>query len=130
MPPSIKPEAGVILFAHGARDPRWAEPFIRVAEQVRSAAPNLAVELAYLEFLTPDLASAASQLAATGATSIRVIPLFFGRGGHLREEVPRLVQAIAAKMPKIVIDLGPAAGDDDRVVAALAAFCLAEARRK
>ena len=29
----------VILFAHGARDPRWAEPFLRVADRVREDAP-------------------------------------------------------------------------------------------
>ncbi len=34
--------AGVILFAHGARDARWAEPFGRVAEKVRAGAGELA----------------------------------------------------------------------------------------
>ena len=29
---------GLILFAHGARDPRWAEPFEAVAARVRERA--------------------------------------------------------------------------------------------
>ena len=122
------PGAGVILFAHGARDARWAEPFTRVAEKVRKGAPDMAVETAFLEFMPPDLATAANRLVEGGVTRIRVIPLFFGRGGHLRAEVPRLIAEIAAALPGITIDLGPAAGDDEMVIDALAAFCLAEAR--
>ncbi len=114
----------VILFAHGARDARWTEPFVRVAERVRAAAPNRRIELAYLEFQPPDLAQAARALAAQGATSIRVVPLFFGRGGHLREAVPRLIEATARSMPGIRFELGEAAGEDPAVIEAIAAFSL------
>jgi sirohydrochlorin cobaltochelatase len=114
----------VILFAHGARDPRWAEPFLRVVERVRAAAPDLTVELAYLEHLEPNLEVAARRLAGGGARSIRVVPLFLGRGGHLRVEVPRLVAATAAALPGIAIELALPAGDDDAVIEALAAFCV------
>ena len=118
----------IILFAHGARDPRWAEPFLRVAERVRAAAPDLALEVAYLEHLGPNLAEAARHLAQRGAKAIRVVPLFIGRGGHLRVEVPRLVAEVVAALPGIAIDLALPAGDDDAVIEALAAFCVRAAR--
>ena len=118
----------VILLAHGARDPRWAEPFLRIVDRVRATAPDLAVELAYLEHLAPNLEDAARGLALTGAAAIRVVPLFFGRGGHLRVDVPRLVAAIAAELPDVAIELAPPAGDDDAVIDALAAFCVRAAR--
>ena len=118
----------IILFAHGARDPRWAEPFLHVVDRVRAAAPELAVELAYLEHLEPNLGEAARRLAAGGARAIRVVPLFFGRGGHLRVEVPRLVAAIAAEMPGVAVELTLPAGDDDAMIDALAAFCIRAAR--
>ena len=117
----------VILFAHGARDLRWAEPFQRIAERVRAAAPDLAVELAYLEHIEPNLLQAARRLADGGARKIRVVPLFFGRGGHLRVEVPRLVASAATALPDVKIELLRPAGDDDSVIDALAAFCLREA---
>ena len=119
----------LVLFAHGARDARWAQPFDRVAAAVRAAAPNLPVELGFLEFMTPDLATATRTLAAAGATRIRVVPLFFGQGGHLRNDVPAMVADIAASLPGVSIELVRAAGDDDGVVAALVAFCLGEARK-
>jgi sirohydrochlorin cobaltochelatase len=120
--------AAIVLLAHGARDPRWGEPFLRVAERVRADAPDLAVELAYLEHLPPSLGDAIRRLAEGGARSIRVVPLFFGRGGHLREDVPRLVAAIAAELPEVAIDVTLPAGDDDDVQRALALFCLRAAR--
>jgi sirohydrochlorin cobaltochelatase len=115
---------GVILFAHGARDVRWAEPFARVAERVRAGAPHRRIELAYLEFLAPDLGEAARALVAGGATTIRVVPMFFGRGGHLREAVPRLIEATARGLPGVRLELGQAAGEDPAVIDAIAAFCL------
>lgn len=127
MPKETAPPA-IILFAHGARDPRWAEPFLRVADRVRAAAPGLEVEVAYLEHLAPNLDDAAHGLAAGGARAIRVVPLFFGRGGHLRIELPRLVAAIAAELPDMTIELASPAGDDEAVIDALAAFCVRAAR--
>jgi sirohydrochlorin cobaltochelatase len=114
----------VILFAHGARDPRWAEPFVRVAEGVRRSAPGLRIELAYLEFLAPDMRTAAETLAAAGATRIRVVPLFFGRGGHLREAVPRLIAETVKALPGVTLELLEPAGEDAAVIDAIIAFCL------
>lgn len=115
---------GAVLFAHGARDTRWAEPFVRIMERVREGAGAMPVEPAFLEFMAPNLATAVDRLVSRGVGRIRVIPLFLGRGGHLREEVPRLVATIGAAHPGIAIDLAPAAGDDAKVIDALAGFCL------
>ena len=124
------PESGpaVILFAHGARDGRWAEPFTRIVSKVRAAAPGLLVELAYLEHLEPSLEQAARRLAKLGAASIVVVPLFLGRGGHLRVDAPRLIAAVQAALPGVAIVMAPSAGEDDAVIDALAAYCLRTAR--
>jgi sirohydrochlorin cobaltochelatase len=118
----------IVLLAHGARDPRWAEPFVQVANDVRGDAPELAVALAYLEHLPPSLGDAVRDLARSGARSVRVVPLFFGRGGHLREDVPRLVAGIAAELPHVTIELSLPAGDDRAVQRCLASFCVRAAR--
>lgn|SRR5512143_1837318 len=117
-------EPAILLLAHGARDARWAEPFERVAGIVRRAAPERPSGIAYLEFLQPDLPTAARRLAAEGATRIRVVPLFFGRGGHLRESVPRLVTQTAASMPGVSLEVADPAGEDGAVVQAIADYCL------
>ena len=116
---------GLILFAHGARDPRWAEPFETIANAVRDRAPGLAVRLAYLELMEPDLASATDALAAEGCMRIDVLPLFLGSGGHLRRDLPPLVEALAGRHPTIAVTLHPAAGEAPALISAMAEHALA-----
>jgi sirohydrochlorin cobaltochelatase len=85
-------DQGLILFAHGAGDLRWVEPFDRVLGQVQERRPDIPATRAFLEHIAPDLPTAAGQLAARGVRRERVVPLFFARGGRLREEFSLLVQ--------------------------------------
>lgn len=114
------PKRGLLLFAHGARDPRWAEPFEAVALRVRTQAPTLSVELAFLEFMAPDLRSAGVALALAGCTQVDVVPLFLGAGGHVRKDLPRLLGELAAKAPQVTWRLQPAIGEVASVVEAMA----------
>ncbi|HMA30840.1 MAG TPA: CbiX/SirB N-terminal domain-containing protein [Casimicrobiaceae bacterium] len=115
---------GLILYVHGARDPRWAEPFTRLRDRIAKRRPALPVAVAFLEHMSPDLAQAAIDIAARGADRIRVVPMFFGRGGHLREDLPRQIEAARARLPGIVLELTEAAGESDAVQEALATFVL------
>jgi len=111
---------GLILFAHGARDPRWAAPFEAVAARVRSARPGAAVRLAYLEFMAPTLTEAGAELAAAGCHSVQVLPLFLGAGGHVRRDLPLLVDAMRAAHPTVSFTLHGAVGELDSVADAMA----------
>lgn len=115
---------GLILFAHGSRDPRWSEPFQRVRDLVATQAPHLSVALAYLESATPDLEQAVATLVAGGTRSIRIAPLFFGRGSHLRDDLPRQIDAVCRRFPDVAFEVTETAGESDSVVGALAAFAL------
>ena len=117
-------ERGVVLFAHGARDPRWAEPFERLRAIVAARRPEAAVALAFLESMPPDLATASREMASKGVKRLRVVPLFFGRGGHLREDFPRQVAQARAAAPGVDFEILGAAGEDEAVVEALADFAL------
>jgi sirohydrochlorin cobaltochelatase len=115
---------GLILFAHGARDPRWAEPFEAIASAVRARAPQVEVRLAYLELMAPDLGAAADALVADGCTRIDVLPLFLGTGGHLRRDLPPLVAAVAARHARVDLRLHGAAGEAPALIAAMAEHAL------
>jgi sirohydrochlorin cobaltochelatase len=116
---------GLILLAHGARDPHWAAPFQTVAEQTRAARPQAQVRLAFLELMAPSLAEAGADLAACGCTQVEILPLFLGVGGHVRRDLPRLLQALRAAQPQVRYRLHPAVGEIDGVIAALAAAAVA-----
>ena len=115
---------GLILYVHGARDPRWAQPFHRLRDKVAARTPTSRVVVAFLEHLEPSLAQAVAAMAAEGVARIRVVPLFFGRGGHLREDFPRQLAAARAAAPGVEFDVTEAAGESEAVLDALAAFAV------
>ena len=114
----VKP--ALLLLAHGARDPRWAAPFEAMAARIAVLAPDRAVRLSYLDFLPPDLLSAADQLVQEGCNRIDIVPLFLGSGGHVRNDVPRLVEELQAKNPSVTWTLHPAIGELSEVIEAMA----------
>src|SRR5262245_49768886 len=109
-------KTGLILFAHGARDARWREPFERLVRKVEAARPDLAVSLAFLELMQPDLATAAGALAARGCRTLRIVPVFLGQGGHVREDLRAAVEEVRARHPDLSIELRIAIGEDEAVL--------------
>ena len=115
---------GLILFGHGARDPRWAEPMERLQTRLAAAIPDIPVELAFLELLEPSLPSAATQLLAAGCDRLVIVPIFLGQGGHVRRDLAALAQSVREAHPGVDVRCARAVGEDDAVLDALAAYCL------
>lgn len=116
---------GLVLFAHGARDPQWAAPFQRVAELAAAQRPGWRVSLAYLELMTPSLAEAVAKQVEAGASHVTVAPLFLGRGGHLCRDFPALMDKLRARYPSVGFDTLPALGESETLLAAIAAWLVA-----
>jgi sirohydrochlorin cobaltochelatase len=111
---------GLLLFAHGARDPRWAEPFEAVATRARLQQPGWSVQLAYLEFMAPTLIDAGHRLADDGCERVDVVPLFLGAGGHVRKDLPVLLDELRAAYPRTRWLLQRAVGEQCGVIDAMA----------
>ena len=124
------PNTALILFAHGARDPEWAAPLRRVSAAARTQAPTLRVALAFLELQPPTLAESAGALVAEGYERIIVVPMFMAQGGHLKNDVPRLVDELRAAHPRVRFELVPAIGEAESVVQAMAQHVLRLASRE
>jgi sirohydrochlorin cobaltochelatase len=114
------PERALVLFAHGARDSRWAEPLRALKAALEARLPGERVALAFLELMEPSLAECAATLYAEGVRRLRVVPVFFGSGGHLKSDVPRMVGELAARYPDLAIAVEPPIGEQPEVIAALA----------
>lgn len=114
----------LILFAHGARDALWAEPFRELLERVRVLAPDTPARLAFLELMQPDLEAAASGLIEEGADTIRIVPVFFGQGGHLRQDLPERLATLRRRHTGVTFACSAPAGEDSDVLDALARYCL------
>jgi sirohydrochlorin cobaltochelatase len=115
----------LILFAHGARDPKWATPFERLQQLVEAHLPNVTVGLAFLELMTPSLPELTAQLAKAGCSDVTVVPVFLGQGGHLQKDLPLITDQLKKDHPGLKIKTAGAAGEDAAVLDAIAAYCVA-----
>ncbi|MBK3744460.1 cobalamin biosynthesis protein CbiX [Paraburkholderia aspalathi] len=117
---------GLVLFAHGARDVRWREPFERLAEKVRAARGSDAgaVLLAFLELMEPDLPTAVGSLVSDGCSVVTVVPVFFGQGGHVRRDLPEVIERCRGVYPSVEIRCAIAVGEDEGVLDVVAGYCL------
>jgi sirohydrochlorin cobaltochelatase len=120
----------VILFAHGSRNPRWAEPLEALAQIVRAHLPEAEVRLAYLELMSPDLPAAIDAAVVSGVTTVQVEPVFWATGGHVERDLGALVAAARATHPTLAIAVGSALGQAPSVLAAMAAEIAARSAGK
>jgi len=114
---------GIVLFAHGARDPRWAATVEGVAERLGVHLPGVPVRAAYLEFMSPDLPGAVDSLVAEGVRTVILAPVFLAAGGHLLRDLPRLAAAAQARHPGVCVRSLPALGGLAPVLDAMARAC-------
>ncbi len=116
--------SALILFAHGARDARWAAPFVRLQQIIQNKQPQCRVELAFLEFMTPDLPSLVAQLHTENCLDIRLVPVFLGQGGHVLRDLPQILAQLQVQYPQMRLQTLPAVGENDAVLMAIAEYCL------
>jgi sirohydrochlorin cobaltochelatase len=122
--PLSSPQRGVVLFAHGSRDPLWRQPIESVARRMAESTPQVPVRCAYLELCAPDLKSVVQELLALGVESMTVVPMFLGVGKHAREDLPLLVEALQAQHPRLHLTLRPAIGEDSAMIELMAKIAL------
>lgn len=116
-------KTGLILFAHGARDPRWALTVEALAHRCRSRDPSLPVQCAFLEFLAPDLKEAVASLVSAGVQHVVIAPVFLAAGGHVLRDLPDRVAGLTTAFPGLTVQIEPALGASEPVIEAMAQVC-------
>ena len=114
------PTSGIVLFAHGSRDPLWRVPIEAVRDCIHRQNPDVAVRCAYLELCAPDMPATVQELIDQGAGSITVVPMFLGTGKHAREDLPLLMTELRAAHPQVQFCVQTAIGEDPRMTALMA----------
>lgn len=114
----------MILFAHGARSAGWAAPFERLRELTQARLPQVDVTLTFLELMEPRLPATVAALAQQGVTELTVVPVFLGQGGHVLRDLPLMIDELRARYPALAITVVEAAGENPRVLDAIADYCV------
>jgi sirohydrochlorin cobaltochelatase len=114
----------LVLFGHGAREPKWAEPFQRLRQIVQSRQPDVTVELAFLELMAPRLPDLVRELEESGHSEVTVVPVFFGQGGHVLRDLPTMITQLRQDHPEMTVKVASAVGEDAEVLNAVAKYCI------
>ena len=97
----------LVLFAHGARDPRWSASLHALAEAIRARSGQASVHTAFLELQTPALLEALETAVAGGARRIHIVPVFWAGAGHIENDLPPLVAEFGARHPQVAVRVLP-----------------------
>ena len=116
----MKNDTATILFAHGARDPEWARPVEALRARILANSKTAEVRTAFLEFMTPTLDAAIDGLVADGARTITVVPVFLAQGGHVKRELPEMMERARERHPALQIVLAGVIGEQVEVIDAMA----------
>ena len=74
--------------------------------------------------MPPTLHDCATALVSGGAGKIIVIPMFIAQGGHLKRDVPLMLDRLRSTWPEVQFSLSAAIGENETVVQAIAAAVL------
>ena len=120
-------KSALLLFAHGSSDPGWAEPFLKLKAVVQAREPGRKVELAFLERMEPSFDESVAALQREGVTHVTVAPIFLALGGHMRKDLPKLIEETHSRTG-IEFRVLPALGEVDILITAIADWVCAGAK--
>jgi sirohydrochlorin cobaltochelatase len=126
----LSAKSGIVLFAHGSRDPEWAAPFRAIERKLTAADGGSAVALAFLEIMQPTFEQAVDRLVGEGCGRITIAPLFMAQGAHLKRDLAKLVAEARARHPQVDVVTLAAAGEANTVMDAVAEWISASVKQR
>ena len=108
----------VLLVDHGSRVASANQALEQVADQLRARLPDRLVLVAHLEIEPPSIGEGIDACVAEGATEIAVHPYFLSPGRHTSHDIPREVEAAAARHPGVGggVRMTPALGPHPKLI--------------
>lgn len=103
----------LLICGHGSRSEKHGTEFSALISRLHTLLPDVLIAQGFLETNQPPLGKALQDLIDKGITHITLLPAFLFRGGHVKRDIPAIVQDFQNQNPKINIDYGPALGEDD-----------------
>lgn len=101
---------GLLLLAHGSRDPRAPVVADDVAKAVASRDPTLATAAAFIELSSPTPQEALDSLVSQGVRSAAIVPFLLSHAYHSKVDLPKVARA--ARERGLSVRLGNVLGPD------------------
>lgn len=89
---------------------------IRIAARLREQGVTPLVEAGFLNYNQPTLADAVQKVKAQGATRVIIQPYFLIDGQYASQDLPKVVQTVAANLPEFSFTIAETLGYHPRLV--------------
>ena len=109
---------GVMVCGHGSRDEQAITEFESVAAGIRERLPHYDVESGFLEFATPVIREGLEKLRARGNGLCLAIPGMLFAAGHVKNDVPSVLNTFEAQHPEMEIRYARELGIDEKLLQA------------
>src|SRR3954463_5162804 len=110
----------VLYIGHGTRSKKGADEaraFIaRVSERVDAPIQ----EISFLELTEPSIEEGFRRCVERGAAEVTVVPLFLLAAGHIKQDIPNVLEAISEQYPDVLIDVKDPFGVQGQILDAVA----------
>ena len=103
-PPTSPP--AVLLVGHGTRLAAGVAEFRALADQLQQALPDRTCLTGFLELVEPDLPEALERLRQQGFRRVTALPALLMAAGHVKNDIPVILNAFQAEHPGMSITFG------------------------
>src|SRR5215470_12876395 len=97
---------GVMVCGHGSRDDEAIGEFTAVAAGLARRLPHYPVASGFLEFARPIIREGLDKLSTQGVERILAVPGMLFAAGHVKNDIPSVLNEYAAQHPQLRIDYG------------------------
>jgi len=103
---SLSSSPAVLLIGHGTRIAAGVTEFRALAEQLRQALPGRTCLAGFLELVAPALPEALESLREQGFRRIIALPALLMAAGHIKNDIPALLNEFQTAHPELQITFG------------------------
>lgn len=100
----------LLLIAHGSRSAEANADLYALAAELRRRGAYALVEPAFLELAAPTIADAGARCVASGAKRVVLVPYFLSAGVHVREDLRKSRDELAARFADVAFVLAEPLG--------------------
>ena len=101
----------LLVLAHGSRVTKSNQEVVALSQQLAELTSDYdRVEPCFLELTEPRFADVLTQVATETVSEIVVYPHFLAEGRHVRDDVPKIIEAFKKTHPEVQVNVRPYLG--------------------
>ena len=114
----MEEQYGVMFCGHGSRDKGAVEEFQAAARGLKERLPQYETDWGFLEFAIPVIRTGLDALRNKGVQKVLVVPGMLFAAGHVKNDIPSVLNAYQAQNPELSVSYARELGIDLKIIRA------------